>query len=132
MIETVKAFLSGNWQILVAVIVLLPSVFALGECDGRSVGRGQMQHAIDTANTKALQQQQRADTLASAQRITDALAVNHSTEVLRNAIASTPDTAPDAVRVQLGCARLRASGQDTTHIAACGRPGGGAQAGAAR
>lgn len=130
MIETAKAFLRNNWRIIVAILVLLPSTFLLGECDGRKVGREQMQHAIDEANTKALAAQHRADTLAANQRLTDALTVNHQTEVLRNAIASTPDTAPDAVRIALGCARLRASGQDTAHIAACGRPRGGVQAGA--
>jgi hypothetical protein len=126
------AFVRGNWKAIVAALLLAPSIYLLGQCSGIKTGRAQMQHAIDVANVKALEAQHRADTLASNQRLADTLTVNHQTEALRDAIATTPDTAPDAIRIALSCARLRASGQDTAHIAACGRPGGGVQAGAAR
>lgn len=132
MIATVIAFLRGNWKAIVLALLLAPAVYLLGQCSGVKTGRQQMQHAIDVANTKALEQQQRAATRAANQRLTDTIAVNHQEQELRNAIASTPDSAPDATRIALGCERLRRanSGHPTNLPAVC-RPGRGVQAGAA-
>lgn len=124
-------FLLANWKAIVLALLLAPAAFLLGQCSGIKTGRGQMQHAVDVANVAALQQKNRADTLASAQRLTDTIAVNHQEQELRNAIQSTPDSAPDATRIALGCERLRRanSGHPAAIPAICG-PGRGVRAGA--
>ena len=78
-----------------------------------------MQAEIDRANRQFLQQKARADELAANQRLTDTIAVNRQEQELRDAIAETPDSAPDHVRIRLGCERLRRAGTDTTRIPAC-------------
>lgn len=126
-------FLRANWKALALALLSAPAIYLLGQCSGIKTGRAQMQHAVDVANTKVLQQQQRADTLAANQRLTDTIAVNHQEQELRNAIASTSDTTPDAVRIALGCERLRrANGSHQAALPAVCRPGRGVQAGAVR
>lgn len=91
----------------------------LGYCKGHSAGRAQMELALAKANELALQEKGRADGLAAERRLQDTMSINRNEEALRDAIAATPDSAPDAVRVRLACARLRASGQDTARIPSC-------------
>lgn len=121
------AFLRGNWKAIVTVLLLVPAIYLLGQCSGIKTGRAQMQHAIDVANTKALEAQHHADALAANQRLTDTIAVNHQEQELRNVVASTPDSAPDAARIALGCQRLRdAHGGRAADLPAVCRSGGGA------
>lgn len=75
--------------------------------------------ALAEANQRFLEQKARADELAANQRLTDTIAVNRQEEELLDAIADTPDEAPDAVRVRLGCARLQREGRDTSGYPAC-------------
>lgn len=120
MIEKALAFVTTWWKVGLAVLAACSLCFMLGECDGRKVGRGQMQHAIDQANLKAQQLQHRADELTAQQRLTDTIAVSRQEEALRNAVASTPDSAPDAARIALGCQRLLAAGSRAADLpAAC-------------
>jgi hypothetical protein len=111
-----------EWARIVVVALIVAAITTpLAYCEGKSAGRAQMQLAIEQANTRFLTQKARADALAADQRITDTIAVNRQEEELRDAIASTPDSAPDAVRVQLGCARLRANGTSPADLpAVCG------------
>ena len=99
--------------------------------DGERASDARWHQAIAKANHDFLEQKARADRLAADQRITDTIAVSRREGELRNAIASTPDSAPDAVRISLGCARLRQSGAYSSNPAAlpaaC-RSSGGAQA----
>jgi hypothetical protein len=71
--------------------------------------------------------------VAAVERQADTAAIAASEKELVNAIAEVPDTAPDHVRVRLGCERLRqrAGGLDADLPAVC-RPGGGAETGPAR
>lgn len=110
----------AKWWKLVAGIGLGALLcFPLAHCQGKRDGRAQMQAAIERANVQALEQKARADELAANQRLTDTIAVNRQEQELRNAIYATPDSAPDAVRIRLGCERLRRAGQDPTRIPAC-------------
>lgn len=129
----IVGFASNWWKLIVGVILGAILIYPLAECDGKKAGRQEMQLAVERANTVALEQKARADALAAAQRITDAVAVSTREKELRDAIASTPDTAPDAVRIRLGCERLlRANGGNSATLPAVCRPAGGAQAGPAR
>lgn len=121
-IATTIAFFARWWKVAAIALAVISLTSTLSYCQGRRDGRSQMQSAIDRANVEALKQKARADELAANQRLTDTIAVSRREEALRNAIASTPDSAPDAVRIRLGCERLRASGQSTAAIPACVRP----------
>jgi hypothetical protein len=121
------------WKFAVGAIVGALLIFPVAQCSGKKIGRQEMQLAVERANTAYLQQKARADEAAAAQRITDTIAVNRQEEALRDAIASTPDTQPDAVRIRLGCERLRrANGGNSASLPPVCRPAGGAQAGPAR
>ena len=114
-----------EWVRVVVVAFLVAAVsYPLGQCDGKRTERARWDAALQKANNDFLQQKARADALAAAQRLTDQIAVSQREKDLRDAIASTPDSAPDAVRIQLGCARLRAAGRDTADLPAVCRPGG--------
>lgn len=117
-------FVKTWWKLALGVILGGILIAPLAHCDGRKVGRQQFQLALEKANRETLQEKARADELASAQRITDTIAVSRREGELRDAIAATPDTAPDAVRIQLGCARLRASGRSPATLPpVCGSGG---------
>ena len=118
----ILAFARANWKALVGLILGIILCWPVASCSGRADGRAEMRAALVQANIKALAAQRQADTLAAQQRITDTISVNRQEGALRDAIASTPDSAPDATRIALGCARLRASGQNTAVISACNRP----------
>lgn len=111
--------LIGNWKLILAAVAAVLLSYNVGSCVGYGNGKRAMQAAIDRANVEALRQKARADELAANQRLTDTIAVNRQEQELRNAIAQTPDTQPDAVRIALGCQRLRAAGTDTSRIPAC-------------
>ena len=98
--------------ILLAVVAVLAALWWLRSDAYRDGVRDRDAHwkaEIDAANKAHLEQKARADQLAADQRLTDTIAVNRQEQELRDAIASTPDTAPDAVRIRLGCERLRRS-----------------------
>jgi hypothetical protein len=120
------------WKLGLGIIVGAALCFPLAQCSGKKIGRAQMQHAIDAANLKALSAQHLADERAANQHLTDTIAVNRQEGALRDAISHTPDSAPDATRIALGCQRLRASGARAADLPAACRSGGGAQAGPAR
>lgn len=126
------AFIAGRWQAILIGLAALVLSYEVGHWRGYEAGKAVMQQAIDRANTAALQAQHHADELAATQRITDTIAVSHQEEALRNAIASTPDSAPDATRIALGCRRLLAAGTAPASLPAACRSPGRAQAGPAR
>lgn len=102
-----------------AILAIIAALCLTSYCQGRSDGAAGWQLKLEQANRQFLEQKARADALAADQRLTDTIAVNALEKGLRDAIADTPDTAPDAVRIRLGCERLRRAGQDTSRIPAC-------------
>lgn len=117
--------LALNWWKLVAGLILGALLcFPVAQCQGKREGERAAALRLEQANRRYLDQKARADDLASSQRLTDTIAVNRMERTLRDAIADTPDTAPDAVRVQLGCERLRQSGADSARLPAVCRSGG--------
>ena len=116
---TALVFLSRWWKLALGIVLGAVLCFPLAQCSGVKIGEQRAALRLEKANRDYLEQKARADELAAEQRITDTIAVNEQERTLRDAIADTPDTAPDAVRVQLGCARLRAAGTDTAGISAC-------------
>lgn len=125
-------FIQTWWKFGLAALAAVLLSYNVGSCVGYGNGKRVMETALAKANAKALEEKGRADALAANQRITDTIAVNRQEEALRDAIASTPDTAPDAVRIRLGCERLRRSGTSPSALPAVCRSAGGAQAGPAR
>lgn len=114
-----------EWVRVILVAFLVAAVsYPLGQCDGRRTERARWDAALQKANADFLREKARADELAANQRLTDTIAVNELEKGLRDAIADTPDGAPDAVRIRLGCERLRRAGQNTSHIPACRGPSG--------
>lgn len=105
-----------------AVLLALAALWGWGHSRYRAGvkdERDRAELALAQANQRFLEQKARADQLAADQRLADTVAVNRQEQELLNAIADTPDSAPDATRVQLGCERLRRAGRDTSGIAAC-------------
>lgn len=124
MIAAALTFITTWWKFILAAVAAVLLSYQVGSCDGYRSGKAAMQAALDRANVAALQQKARADDLAATQRLTDTIAVNRQEQELRNAISTTPDTAPDAVRIRLGCERLRASGANSGGLPAVCRSGG--------
>jgi hypothetical protein len=114
-------FVLSWWKALVGFIVAAPLFFLLGQCDGKKIERSRADAARAEANVQAMKTNTVASELAAAERVNDALTVSKQEEELIDAIESTPDTAPDAVRVALGCQRLRAQGAAANSLpASCG------------
>lgn len=122
-------FARSWWKAALGIVLGALLCWPVASCQGRKDGRAQMQLAVERANAKALEQSRRADAIAANQRLTDTIAVNQQERTLRDAIASTPDSAPDAARIALGCERLRRAnrGRSADLPAVC-RSGGGGQA----
>ncbi len=90
-----------------------------GYCKGYEAARDKAEAERATANVTAITTARTADEAAAVQRVDDVLDIAKQEEELTDAVQSTPDEAPDAVRVALGCARLREAGTSTIHIPAC-------------
>lgn len=117
-------FAKSWWKLGLGVILGALLCFPLAQCRGEKIGQQKAALALERANRQFLEQKARADELAADQRLTDTIAVNRQEQELRDAIASTPDSAPDAVRIRLGCARLRAAGSSAADLPAVCRSGG--------
>ena len=113
------AFALSWWKAAVGFIVAAPLFFLLGQCDGRKSERARNDAARAEANVQAMKTNHGATEKAAAERVRDATTVAAQEETLIDAIQSTPDTAPDIVRVRLGCQRLRSQGTDLSNIPAC-------------
>lgn len=117
----VVAFAGTWWRALVGFVIAAPLFFLLGQCDGRKSARAQADAARAEANVEAMKTNAGASEKAAEERVRDAATVTKQEEGLIDAIQDTPDTAPDAVRVRLGCERLRAQGADPATLPpACG------------
>lgn len=119
MIPAILAFGASWWKAAVGFLVAAPLFFLLGQCDGKRTQRRIDDAARAEANVEAMKTNAKATEKAAEERVKDATTVAANEEVLLDAIENTPDTAPDAKRVALGCARLRAQGTDTTAFPAC-------------
>jgi hypothetical protein len=111
-----------EWSRLVLAFVLGAALSApLSYCEGKKAARAQADAARAEANVEAMKTNAAAAERAAEERAADAVTVTKQEEELIDAIQSTPDSAPDAVRVALGCQRLRAQGADPATLpAACG------------
>lgn len=126
-------FLATWWKAAVGIVIGALLCWPLAQCRGEQIGQLRMETAIEKANVETLRQKARADELAAAQRLTDTIAVSRQEQELRNVVAQTPDSLPDAARIALGCERLRrAHSASPAALPAVCRPPGGAQAPAQR
>lgn len=101
----------------IAALVLI--VLAVVYLNGKSSGRAEIETKIERANTEAVATDAKAREAAAEARVADAEAVMELKEELVDAVENTPDEKPDAVRIALGCERLRRAGRDTALIPAC-------------
>lgn len=108
---------------------VLAAAFMLGQCDGRRTERARQDALRAKENVEALTRDAAAKDKADVQREADTKAVDENQEDLINAIQTVPDTHPDAVRVALGCERLRKQGAAEADLPSVCRSGGGGQAG---
>jgi hypothetical protein len=125
----IGAFFRTWWKAGLGIIIGALLIFPLAQCKGEKIGQQRAALALERANRQFLEQKARADALAADRRLTDTIAVSNMEKGLRDAIATTPDTAPDAVRIRLGCERLRrAPGTNPASLPAICRSSGGSQA----
>jgi len=115
---------------IITGVVVAGLSFPLGYCEGQRSANAKNDAERAAANVVATTTARNADEAAAVERVDAALTIAKQEEHLTDAIASTPDTAPDAVRVALGCERLRISGTPDADLpAVCGRSSaGGAEA----
>jgi len=109
---------------ILAVLVIVGGFYWKGRSDAKQAA----ETALRKENERALRTDEKARVAADLARVTDAAEVEEQREELVEAIQEIPDERPDAVRVALGCQRLRAAGQDLALVPACAGHGGGAQA----
>lgn len=111
----------GQWgrTILIALAVCAVAL-TVGYCKGESAGRAKADAERALANVEAQTRDATARDTASEDRVEDVKRDLDLKKDLLDAIKDTPDTAPDAVRVELGCERLRKQGANTAAIPACG------------
>ena len=126
----IRDYLQRTWQTLAVSALLILAALTLGYLKGSATARAKADAERAAANVVAITTARNADEVAAVERVDAALTIAEQKEDLTDAIASTPDTAPDAVRVALGCERLRQAGTlDADLPAPCGREGaGGAEA----
>jgi len=126
----ILSYLQRTWQTLAVSALLILAALTLGYAKGSSAERAKADAERAAANVVAITTARNADEVAAVARVDAALTIAKQKEELTNAIASTPDTAPDALRVRLGCERLRQAGTPDADLPAiCGREGaGGTQA----
>ena len=126
----VLVFIQNWWKLAVGIVLGALICYPFARSSGKEEGRQEIRLEVEKANRLYLEQKARADALAAEQRIADQISVNRQEEALRDAIRNTPDSAPDAVRIRLGCERLlRAAGGNPSGLPAICRSPGGAQAG---
>lgn len=97
----------------------------LGYCKGYEAATSKATAERALANVDAQKRAVSVADIAATERVVDALAAAKEEGSLTDAIADTPDGAPDSVRVALGCQRLRQAGTaDADLPAVCRSPGG--------
>lgn len=132
MLAFLPASLKEWARVLLVALIVFGVTYPVARCDGVRDERSAGVARLEKANRAFLEMKARADELAANQRLTDTVAVNRQEQELRNVVAQTPDSLPDASRIALGCERLRrAHGAGSAALPAVCRPGGGAQAGPA-
>ena len=124
--------LTGAKSAIITGVVCVAICLPLGYCEGYKAADAKAQAQIALANAEAVKKAKDADEVAAVERVSDALENAKAEQELTDAIVETPDTVPDAVRVQLGCERLRRAG--VSDLPAPCRPSGsdGAEARPAR
>ena len=82
----------------------------IGYCAGRQAERHANDAARALANVEAMETAEQAGDAAAEDRVNDALNGERLKQELIDAISEVADSQPDAVRVALGCERLRKQG----------------------
>lgn len=109
----------------VIAFLAVAAVILIADRNGYNRAKSKYEAERATANVIAITTARNADEAAAVERVESALVLAEKKTELTNAIAETPDTAPDAVRVRLGCERLRQAGTlDAGVPAICGRASG--------
>lgn len=116
------AAIAGARQAIIAGLAVAGLCLPLGYCAGTRGAQARCDAARALASVKAGEIDARAKDAAAAARVTDALTVERHEQELIDAISAVPDDRPDAVRVALGCQRLRAQGTAEVQLPAVCRP----------
>lgn len=122
--------ISGARSAILTGLAVAGLCLPLGFCAGHRTASAKYEAARVLASAKAIEIDAHSKETASAERVQDVLAISKKEEELIDAIQSVPDTAPDRVRVALGCQRLRQAGTSEAALPVVCRPGSrdGAQA----
>lgn len=116
---SIIAWVSGARAAIITGIVCIAICLPLGYYKGERAATARYDAARALANVETVKVDGAAKEIAANERRVDDALVNEDKEKLLDAVQSTPESAPDAARVALGCARLRAQGTDTAAIPAC-------------
>lgn len=102
--------------IIGAAVVLVVLAAGVAKCryDANLIKQDRLEQ-----NAETLERKVDADSNASEQRRDDDATIARQEKELHDAVAKVPDSAPDAVRIKLGCERLRRAGQDISRFPAC-------------
>lgn len=116
----------GNWQIALAILVVLIGTHSLAYCQGRTDGRAALLADQAEARAKAELVEDESEGEAAGERETDRGIITEAQEDRNDAVTTnaTPGERPSATRIALQCERLRAAGTDIDQLPACrGREG---------
>lgn len=113
------AWVKGNVLVIAIASALIFAAMVGGYKGGERAATARYDAARALANVETVKVDGAAKEIAANERRVDDTLVNEGKERLLDAVQSAPESAPDAARVALGCARLRAQGTDTAAIPAC-------------
>lgn len=115
-------FIKDWWKAAAGFIIGALMTAPLSYCEGKDAAFAEYKADRAEANVEALVQDAEANAAASDARVADAIAITEQRKDLVDAIAEVPDSVPDAVRVQLGCQRLRRAGTPEADLSPACRP----------
>jgi hypothetical protein len=116
------AAVSGARSAIAASLCVAGLCLPLGYCTGFKSASSRCSAERALASTKALEIDAHARDAADQARFADVIAISTHEQDLVDAISTVPDSAPDRVRVALGCQRLRAQGTVEADLPAVCRP----------
>lgn len=101
---------AGAKQAIITGLAVAGLCLPIGYCSGVQAEKARRDAAQALANVQAMQVAEQAGEAAAEDRVKDALAAEQIRQELIHAISEVSDAQPDAVRVALGCERLRKQG----------------------
>jgi len=120
---SVVSFVTNWWKLGLGGFAGAALWIPIGYIHGKSDSRLEYEAERAITNAKLLEDAAASKDTAAAERLRDALTISKAEGELVHALRKVPDEQPDAVRIKLGCERLRRQGKNTSSIPACSGSG---------